>query len=126
MTLDEAIEHYEELSHKTGALQEGHRQLADWLTDLRMRREGEPPDPDTLFPYGPDFVRADVYRETMKEYCEWIGKAADLVRVLLYCMSDECDCDQCAVNGKEMPTFTVTSCDCLYERVRDFGIEVGK
>lgn len=41
MTLDEAIEHCEEMGCKSGGLQEDYKQLATWLTDLRMYREGE-------------------------------------------------------------------------------------
>ena len=47
MTLDEAIEHYERnVMQLDGTvwqdIADDSRQLADWLTDLRMRRESEP------------------------------------------------------------------------------------
>ena len=40
------------------------------------------PNMDLLFPYGKEFVRADVYRTTMVEYAEWIHDAAALIEEL--------------------------------------------
>jgi len=43
MTLDEAIKHAEEQADKLGCSQcgEEHRQLAEWLKELRQRRQFE-------------------------------------------------------------------------------------
>ena len=47
MTLDEAVEHYKKTANQTEGtiwqdIADECRQLADWLTDLRMHRESEP------------------------------------------------------------------------------------
>lgn len=40
MTLDEAIEHAREIASCGGECAEEHAQLAEWLEELKRRREG--------------------------------------------------------------------------------------
>ena len=56
--------------------------------DLEKMKEIFEPDMDKLFPYGENFVRADIYRSTMKEYNEWMEKAESLMKEMWECLTN--------------------------------------
>jgi len=45
MTLDEAIQHAEEVAAECGSCADEHRQLAIWLRELKRRRDNDMPVP---------------------------------------------------------------------------------
>ena len=98
-------------------VQKDDEEVEDILDDLEPEdtvvicRDAKAIDYDHIFPFGKDFVRADVYRYSMEEYCEWIGKAADLIRDLYMQLLN-------AYDPKELEEFA--------ERLEDFGIEVSE
>ena len=52
------------------------------------------------------------------------AKLRELVRILAYCMSEDRDCDRCALNGADMPTPRISACDSLPDLMRELGVEV--
>lgn len=53
-----------------------------------------------------------------------VAKLKELTRILAYCMSENRNCDRCALNGASMPTPIISACDSLPEMLRKFGVEV--
>ena len=54
------------------------------------------------------------------------AKLCELVRILAYCMSEDRDCDRCALNGADMPTPRISACDSLSDIMRELWVEVDR
>lgn len=52
------------------------------------------------------------------------AKLRELVHILAYCMSEDCDCDRCVLNEADMPTPRISACYSLPDRIRELGVEV--
>ena len=104
-------------------VQKDDEEIDDILDDLEpeatvvMCRDAKPIDYDHIFPFGPDFVHAEVYSYSMQEYCEWIGKAASLIEDM-YEMFKQ--------HGMGIYLMDDPEHDTLPDRLRDFGIEVSE
>ena len=137
MTLDEAIEHYERNANQLDGtiwedIADDSRQLADWLTDLRMYRESDPRKVVPVATVTIDGERMerlkqeleDEFLEMAKTLNEENDKLRETVRVLAYCANDMADCDKCLMNGSFYGPVEQVYCDGMVERLRELGIEV--
>lgn len=48
----------------------------------------------------------------------------ELVRVVVYCMQYERECDGCRLNGADGTITAPVGCDGLFDRMRELGVEV--
>lgn len=51
------------------------------------------------------------------------NRLRELVPILAYCMSEDRDCDRCALNGADMPTPRISACDSLSDIMRELGVD---
>ena len=58
------------------------------------------------------------------EMAERIVDLEELTGILAYCMSEDRDCDLCALNGADMPAPRISACDALPGMLREMGLEV--
>jgi hypothetical protein len=112
MTLDEAIEHAEWCAENTcGECAEEHRQLAEWLRELRDKRAEE---------RSCAAIAAEAARQNRDLYAER-AKLRDLVLEMYEVAGDYYGCDSiCRYRDQ------CCSChECVFEtRMRELGIEV--
>ena len=52
------------------------------------------------------------------------AKLRELVRIMVYCMQYERECDGCRINGADGAITDPAGCDGMFERMRELGIEV--
>ena len=52
------------------------------------------------------------------------AKLRELVRVFVYCMQYERECDGCRLNGADGTITAPVGCDGLFDRMRELGVEV--